>query len=74
MVSFGLILILKIVCLGKGIKQGQKLVSSDALAVELVDIVNIVDIVDIVDIVGIIDTVDIFSNLEQCYVGKIGLT
>ena len=41
-------------------KQGQKLVSSDALAVE-------VDIVDIVDIVGIIDTVDIFSNLEQCH-------
>ena len=40
--------------------EGQKLVSSDALAVE-------VDIVDIVDIVGIIDTVDIFSNLEQCY-------
>ena len=64
MVSFGLILILKIVCLGKGIKQGKKLVSSDALAVEVVDIVNIVDIVDIV---GIIDTVDIFSNLEQCY-------
>ena len=43
------------------------MVSSDALAVEVVDIVNIVDIVDIVDIVGIIDTVDIFSNLEQCY-------
>ena len=36
-------------------KQGQKLVSSDALAVEV--------IVDIIDIVGIIDTVDIFSNL-----------
>ena len=42
-------------------KQGQKLVSSDAQAVE------VLHIIDIVDIVGIIDTVDIFSNLEQCY-------